>query len=93
VVLVATLITGFLWLAIRLASLALHQRRTVRNSASGNPGPAERTLIYGAGRAGVLLTQNLQEHPRLRCNVLGFIDDDLDKQGLRILGLPVLGPS
>jgi FlaA1/EpsC-like NDP-sugar epimerase len=88
----ASLITGLLWLVARMSALAIHQHRR-----GGHPGPdgalAERTLIIGAGRAGMLLCQELREHPRLRCNVLGFIDDELEKQGLRILGIPVLGPT
>jgi len=86
----ASLITGFIWLAIRLATLALHQRR---HATTGRDAVGERTLIIGAGRAGALLCQELREHPQLRCNVLGFVDDDLDKQGLRIQGIPVLGPT
>lgn len=91
VVLGASLITGLLWLAVRLASLAIHERRLRASAKDG--APAERTLIIGAGRAGVLLCQHLREHPMLRCNVLGFVDDDLEKQGLRITGVPVLGPT
>jgi FlaA1/EpsC-like NDP-sugar epimerase len=92
VVLGASLTTGFLWLAARLASVAIHERRQTRRQ-SRRIGLSERTLIIGAGRAGVLLCHELKEHPQLRCNVLGFVDDDLEKQGLRILGVPVLGPT
>ncbi|WP_306601903.1 nucleoside-diphosphate sugar epimerase/dehydratase [Geothrix sp. 21YS21S-2] len=93
VVLGASLITGILWVVVRMAALAIHQRRHSHPSVVPGGMLAERTLIIGAGRAGVLLCQELREHPRLRCNVLGFIDDDLEKQGLRILGIPVLGPT
>jgi len=55
--------------------------------------PLQRTLIVGAGRAGMLLCRELQDHPGLGCRVLGFVDDALEKQGLRIQGVPVLGPT
>jgi FlaA1/EpsC-like NDP-sugar epimerase len=92
VLLGASLTTGLLWLLVRMSALAIHQRH--RESSPAPEGVlAERTLIIGAGRAGMLLCQELREHPKLRCNVLGFIDDELEKQGLRILGIPVLGPT
>jgi len=53
--------------------------------------PHRRTLIVGAGRAGVLVAEELRQHPELGCQVIGFVDDALDKQGLRVHGLPVLG--
>jgi len=93
VVLVAGLFTGFLWLTIRLTALAIHQRYYDRLNRSTDHTLPGRTFIIGAGRAGVLLCQELREHPRLRFHVVGFVDDDLDKQGLRILGTPVVGPT
>jgi FlaA1/EpsC-like NDP-sugar epimerase len=39
------------------------------------------------------LCQELREHPRLDYQVLGFVDDALEKQGVRIEGIPVLGPT
>ncbi|MCR4442981.1 MAG: nucleoside-diphosphate sugar epimerase/dehydratase [Peptococcaceae bacterium] len=51
----------------------------------------KRLLVIGAGDAGVLVVKELfrQEDPRLL--PVGFIDDDPNKQHLRIMGLPVLG--
>jgi len=91
----ASLLTGFLWITVRLAALAVHERHHTRLNRDKNQGDGrfERTIIIGAGRAGELLCQQLREHPRLRCNVVGFVDDDLEKQGLKILGAPVLGPA
>ena len=95
VLLGASLLTGFLWITVRLFALAIHERHHARLNRARNAEAAryERTLIIGAGRAGELLCQQLREHPRLRSNVVGFVDDDLEKQGLRIQGVPVLGPS
>ena len=52
-----------------------------------------RTLIVGAGRAGAILCQELRANPQLQCRVVGFVDDALEKQGVRIQGIPVLGHS
>jgi FlaA1/EpsC-like NDP-sugar epimerase len=95
VILGASLLTGFLWIMVRLTALAIHERHHAQINRKRNHGAlqSERTIIIGAGRAGELLCQELREHPRLRCNVVGFVDDDLEKQGLRILGTPVLGPT
>jgi len=85
-VLGASLLTGPLWFGLRMARWALQRRRGPRPRDGAG---VQRTLIVGAGRAGTLLCQELRDH----CEVLGFVDDDLEKQGLRIHGVPVLGPT
>jgi FlaA1/EpsC-like NDP-sugar epimerase len=93
VVLGASLLTGPLWFGARMVSQWLHLRRAASRQEAAGGVLAQRTLIIGAGRAGVLLSQELREHPRLQCEVLGFVDDAIEKQGLRIHGIPVLGPT
>ena len=48
-------------------------------------------LIVGAGSAGVRLREEIDGRRRLKLGVVGFVDDDESKVGLRIAGLPVLG--
>jgi FlaA1/EpsC-like NDP-sugar epimerase len=48
-------------------------------------------LVYGAGVAGLALAREIRENPSLGYRVLGFLDDDLNKVGTRVMGLPVLG--
>lgn len=48
-------------------------------------------LIVGAGDAGVLVAKELKSHYNGRINIVGFVDDDLAKQKLKILNVPVLG--
>ena len=48
-------------------------------------------LIIGAGDTGVLLAKELRRHYQEKIRVVGFIDDDPDKQNLQVLSLPVLG--
>lgn len=50
-----------------------------------------RALIYGAGDGGVLTLRELRGNLDLGRQVVGFLDDDRDKRGTRIHGLPVLG--
>jgi UDP-GlcNAc:undecaprenyl-phosphate GlcNAc-1-phosphate transferase len=48
-------------------------------------------LIYGADDEGEIIVRECHKNPRLDYLPLGFLDDDLRKQGGEILGLPVLG--
>ncbi|GIV76573.1 MAG: polysaccharide biosynthesis protein CapD [Litorilinea sp.] len=58
----------------------------------GRPRPEARpVLIMGAGEAGTLIARELRSNPHLGLRAVGFVDDDLAKQGLLIHGLPVLG--
>ncbi len=89
----AALFTGPFWLLLRAGRGAIYERFGDRTMADPNlPAPqALRTLIVGAGRAGLLVAQELRRHPELGSIVVGFADDALEKQGLRIQGIPVLG--
>jgi FlaA1/EpsC-like NDP-sugar epimerase len=53
--------------------------------------PARTILIYGAGRAGVRLLDEILANPQTGFTVAGFIDDDPRKRDLRIHGVRVLG--
>lgn len=49
------------------------------------------TLIIGAGEAGSLLLKELRREPASPYRIIGFVDDDKLKQGMRLNGVPVLG--
>ncbi len=51
----------------------------------------KRTLIVGAGDAGNMLLKEIRRHPDALYNVVGFLDDDDRKRGMRLSGVPVLG--
>ncbi len=51
-----------------------------------------RTIVVGAGRAGRTIVEVLGERGP-DYSVLGFVDDDPDKQGSRVDSVPVLGRS
>jgi len=52
-----------------------------------------RTLIVGAGDAGSLLLKEIRRQPHSSYNICGFIDDDPEKRGMRLHGVPVLGST
>ncbi len=51
----------------------------------------KRTLIVGAGDAGNLLLKEIRKTADSPYNVVGFVDDDEVKRGMRLSGIPVLG--
>jgi FlaA1/EpsC-like NDP-sugar epimerase len=50
-----------------------------------------RTIIVGAGGTGDLLARDLLRAPDAKYFVVGFVDDDPSKLGIRVSGKPVLG--
>jgi len=53
----------------------------------------KRVLIVGAGRAGAALAKDLIATRRRDLEIIGFVDDDPDKQGSSLMGLEVLGTT
>ena len=52
-----------------------------------------RVLIIGAGKSGKMLYKAMQGYPQSGFELVGFIDDNPQKQGTLVDGLPVLGDS
>ncbi len=50
-----------------------------------------RILVVGAGDAGAMIAKELQRNPQVGMRVVGFLDDNAEKLGKTIYGLPVLG--
>jgi FlaA1/EpsC-like NDP-sugar epimerase len=69
-------------MAMRIAGL-----RSLRRRTKGQ----RRVLIAGAGMAGESIVRELRANPDLEMEPIGFVDDDLQKQGMRLANLPVLG--
>ncbi len=53
--------------------------------------PYKRLIIIGAGDAGEKMLREIGDNPRLDYLPVGFLDDDKEKRGRRIHGVPVLG--
>jgi len=71
--------------------LVLRLMMEMTSSTRSSKRVEKRTLIYGAGDAGITLLREIRNNPRLSYRVLGFLDDRPDKKGLRLAGAPVLG--
>lgn len=87
---------GLLGLRILRRSLYERYERTSQPfSLAATPEAAARrkTLLIGAGRAGIRAARELERQPARELEILGFLDDDVEKHGSIIHGLPVLGPS
>ena len=81
--LLTVLFTGGMRLAVRSS---VKRRMTV--PANGN---RRNIVIVGAGKTGESVAREIRSNPALGCDLIGFVDDDLSKQGATIHGLPVLG--
>jgi len=62
-----------------------------RRHASAPHAGLQRVLIAGAGAAGAMVARELLQNPSLGLYPIGFVDDDPNKQRLRIHGVEVLG--
>jgi FlaA1/EpsC-like NDP-sugar epimerase len=69
-------------------SRIVKQRRRASVKAS-----AIRTLIVGAGQAGLLVAREVASRPDLGFQVVGYVDDDPLKRGTAVHGLTVLGDT
>jgi FlaA1/EpsC-like NDP-sugar epimerase len=82
------------WLTVSM--LTLGGRLAVRVAITGRmlyreKGESTRTLIYGAGKAGLALILELRQNDTLKGNVVGLIDDNPRKANLNLHGKRVLG--
>jgi exopolysaccharide biosynthesis polyprenyl glycosylphosphotransferase len=50
-----------------------------------------RALVVGAGWSGQTIVQAVREHAPAEYDLVGFVDDDPNKQNTEVAGLPVLG--
>ncbi|MGQ9600810.1 MAG: polysaccharide biosynthesis protein [Anaerolineae bacterium] len=72
--------------AVRLSENRRKHERRRRGKDS-----EKRVVVVGAGSAGTTIVKELQANPHLGLVPLGFVDDDRQKHGVQILGVPVLG--
>lgn len=54
---------------------------------------AARALVVGAGDTGEALLREIRKRPDPEVNPVGFLDDDPEKRGVKIHGIPVLGTT
>jgi FlaA1/EpsC-like NDP-sugar epimerase len=84
--------------ALLLVCLCGGLRVAVRTWREGLPLPIRqredvrrKMVIFGAGQAGELIARDILRNAYTRYNPVGFVDDDPQKVGRSIHGLPVLG--
>ncbi len=53
--------------------------------------PGKNTLLIGAGKAGIMLLNELRNQDELDIEPVAFLDDDDSKKGAYIQGIPILG--
>ena len=87
VIVIDWLLTLLLVAGVRLA---VRLQNDLRARASV-PKSSLNVLVVGAGNTGMLVVREIQRNSRLGKNVIGFLDDDAEKLGKQIYGLPVLG--
>ena len=88
-VLLANMVALFASLYIRISYRAVYarlQRKTDKAKNSKRP-----LAIIGAGAAGIALQEEISRNPKSPYTVWGFFDDDTNKVGMAIHGVPVRG--
>ena len=69
----------------------LHEQARQRRQPRDHGGVVRRVAIVGAGNAGAMIAKEMRANPQLGLVLVGFLDDDDTKRGMRIHGSPVLG--
>ena len=77
-----------LTMGVRALRRILYIEQKRRSAAAGNE-PPKRVLLYGAGRAGIMLLRELETNRAY--DVIGFVDDDQLKIGSMVCSTRVLG--
>lgn len=86
--------TAAFWGIFRSGFAQMHEARNAALQHHLTAGSASTpTIIVGAGYGGFLIQQEILRHPELGYDVLGFVDDAPEKQGIKIKGMPVLGTT
>jgi FlaA1/EpsC-like NDP-sugar epimerase len=87
VLLIAYLVTLFLMLMLRYSIKILYANLKQETQ------PAIRALVFGAGDLGLVVREKLENTGKERIKVVAFIDDNTEKIGKRVSGLPVYDDS
>ncbi|MFN8059592.1 MAG: nucleoside-diphosphate sugar epimerase/dehydratase [Vicinamibacterales bacterium] len=88
VLLVDALLTFSALVGARMAARLVAEAAT---ESAGAAGSARRAIVAGAGDSGILVVRELQKNPSLGLEPVAFLDDDIEKLGKRICGVPVVG--
>jgi len=89
----AVVVINTVLLLMLTGSLRLAPRFHFEVSSSRRRTAGHRALIIGAGDTGESLLRELRKSPDADYNAIGFVDDDPEKMGAKIHGVPVLGTT
>lgn len=78
---------------VRALRRVLAERSQAVSRRAAQPDSVVRTLLVGAGQAGVMVAKEIRQRPDLGIAPVGFVDDDPLKQGSDVHGLRVVGTT
>jgi len=95
---ISVIFTEFLLVLLGTGAVRALRRLTLEDSArnqldDGDVGRRRNVLLIGAGDAGNIVVKELKQRADLGLTVVGFTDDDPEKQGMNIQGVRVLGDT
>ncbi|MEZ4288153.1 MAG: nucleoside-diphosphate sugar epimerase/dehydratase [Polyangiales bacterium] len=76
---------------VRALRRLLAERADTQSYLRATTGKPIATILVGAGQGGVLVAQEINRRPDLLIEPVGFVDDNPQKIGAVVHGLPVLG--
>lgn len=79
------------FLTLRLASNLYYRRHKLIHKYVTIPQSRRHVIIAGAGESGMIICSELLRHPEMGLEIVGFLDDNPQKQRMRIKGIEVLG--
>jgi UDP-GlcNAc:undecaprenyl-phosphate GlcNAc-1-phosphate transferase len=87
-----TLFVIYWMILIALVTASRFSYRLIDEAAPKNHTNAgRRSLIYGAGSGGQVVMREIEKNENLGLALVGFIDDNIQKQNRRLKGYPVFG--
>src|SRR5260221_3134360 len=86
-------VMDFMLTLLLIAGARLAVRLIVERPTHGHRLPKHEVLVIGAGSGGQMVVREMHLNPNLGATAIGFVDDDARKQGMRMLGLKVLGTT
>lgn len=91
IIVVTSMLSGILTTSYKLC-YRIHTKN-YNSPYKGNKEAMERVMIIGAGAAGNILVHEMENNPNNKYMPVLFVDDDFDKQGKMISGIPVRGDT
>ena len=81
------------FMALTLSAICLYRLMGIMQKRSQREGADEekRILVVGAGTAGATIISELATTDKINCKAVGLIDDDVNKHGMFVSGVKVLG--